>query len=67
MNDFLFHNNHDGTFTKITNTTMVNDNLWGSSCQWIDYDNNGYIDLFVTNTNGNNVIKVMEHLQNLIL
>lgn len=50
--DFLYRNNGDGTFTRVLNQPMVMDEFWGSSCSWIDYDNNGYLDLFVTNTGG---------------
>jgi hypothetical protein len=43
----LFHNNGDGTFTRITTGSLVNDraNSWG--CVWGDYDNDGFLDLFV--------------------
>ncbi len=50
-NDFLYHNNGNGTFTKITSGPPVTDGLWGSGCCWGDYDNDGYLDLFVTNNN----------------
>lgn len=52
LNDFLYHNNGDGTFTRILNGPVVNDGLWGSACDWADYDNNGFLDLFVTNSGG---------------
>ena len=44
----LFENNGDGTFTKITSGVIVNDGF-SSGCSWGDYDNDGYLDLFVTN------------------
>jgi photosystem II stability/assembly factor-like uncharacterized protein len=50
-NDFLYHNNHDGTFTRILNGPEVNDGMYGSGCAWGDYDNDGYLDLFVANCN----------------
>ncbi|MEO8210212.1 MAG: FG-GAP-like repeat-containing protein, partial [bacterium] len=49
LNDFLYHNNGDGTFTRIFNQPIVTDQAWGSCCSWFDYDNNGYLDLFVSN------------------
>ncbi len=49
INDFLYHNNKDGTFSRIVSGPIVNDGLWGTACQWSDYDNNGFLDLFVTN------------------
>lgn len=54
QNDYLYHNNGDETFTKIINLPMVNDNRWGNSCGWADFDNNGYLDLFVSNNSSNN-------------
>jgi hypothetical protein len=46
---FLYHNNGDGTFTKVTSGSLVNDlgNFCGSA--WGDYDNDGFLDLFVAN------------------
>lgn len=49
-NDFLYHNNGNGTFTRINTGPEVNDGLWGSGCTWGDYDNDGRLDLYVTNT-----------------
>jgi hypothetical protein len=45
--NFLYHNNGDGTFTRITTGSPVNDynDSWG--CSWADYDNDGFLDLFV--------------------
>jgi len=55
LKNFLYHNNSDGTFTRITNGIVANDpgigNANGGSqgCAWGDYDNDGFLDLFVTN------------------
>jgi hypothetical protein len=45
--NFLYHNNGDGTFRKVTSGSLVND--LGHSCgsAWGDYDNDGFLDLFV--------------------
>src|SRR5262249_28387663 len=45
----LYHNNGDGTFTKITQGDVVSSAMtsWGAS--WVDYDNDGFLDLFVSN------------------
>jgi len=49
-NNFLYRNNTDGTFTKILGGSLVNDGGAGSSgCAWGDYDNDGFLDLFVVN------------------
>ncbi len=49
--NFLYHNERNGTFRKITTGDIVNDTSWGISGSWVDYDNDGYLDLFVTNWN----------------
>ncbi|MDR3665236.1 MAG: FG-GAP-like repeat-containing protein [Ignavibacteriaceae bacterium] len=51
--NFLYHNERNGTFRKITTGDIVNDISWGISGSWVDYDNDGYLDLFVANFNGN--------------
>ena len=48
----LYHNNRNGTFTKITEGAIVNDISWGSGCAWGDYNNDGWLDLYVTNGGG---------------
>lgn len=45
----LYHNNHDGTFTDVTDRAGVANNLWGMTPLWFDYDNDGYLDLYVPN------------------
>jgi hypothetical protein len=51
----LYHNNGDGTFTDVTSRAGVSGALadgrkpWAVSAAWIDYDNDGRLDLFVTN------------------
>jgi hypothetical protein len=54
--NFLYHNNGDGTFTKITSGVIVNDIGNGHGCAWADYDNDGYLDLFVANRLGSNFL-----------
>jgi ASPIC and UnbV/FG-GAP-like repeat/Immunoglobulin domain len=55
-NDFLYHNNGDGTFTKITNSVAVNDAASSWAAAWGDYDNDGFLDLFVSNRDGANFL-----------
>ncbi|MGC9197999.1 MAG: CRTAC1 family protein [Acidobacteriaceae bacterium] len=45
----LFHNNHDGTFTNVTEHAGVANDRWGYGCVVADYDNQGWPDLYVTN------------------
>jgi hypothetical protein len=45
----LYHNNGDGTFTKVTRGSLVNEAGYSFGCAWGDYDNDGFLDLFVSN------------------
>ncbi len=47
--NFLFHNNGNNTFTKITSGSLVTDALVSRSVNWTDADNDGDLDLFVSN------------------
>ena len=44
----LYHNNHDGTFTDVTSRAGLDRSGWGQGGCVGDYDNDGYLDLFVT-------------------
>ena len=47
----LFHNEGGGKFSNVTKTARVGGrtNEWSTSAAWIDYDNDGDLDLFVCN------------------
>jgi len=49
--DNLYHNNRDGTFTDVSRKSGVADNehRYGLTAIWSDLENNGKLDLFVTN------------------
>jgi len=53
--NYLYHNNGDGTFTDVTEKAGVSGvsasgkKLWGLAAAWVDYDNDGKLDLFVVN------------------
>ena len=49
----LFRNNHDGTFTDVTQKAGVANDRWGLGCAVGDYDNDGWPDLYVTNLGRN--------------
>ena len=55
-NNFLYHNNGNGSFTKITTGAIVNDGGNSTGCAWADYDKDGYVDLFVCNRNQPNFL-----------
>lgn len=45
----LFHNNHDGTFTDVSEKAGITNGRWGFGCGVADYDNDGWPDLYVSN------------------
>ena len=51
----LYHNNRDGTFSDVTDKAIVPGTGYGLGCIWGDYDNDGHPDLFVTQY-GRNVL-----------
>jgi hypothetical protein len=53
--DWLFHNNGDGTFTDVAATAgMGADASIAVGVAWADYDNDGYLDLYVGNLETDN-------------
>ncbi|MEX2262161.1 MAG: CRTAC1 family protein [Bryobacteraceae bacterium] len=47
--DRFFVNNGDGTFKDITETAIGFDTKKGMNVDWGDFDNDGYLDIYVTN------------------
>ena len=51
----LYHNNGNGTFTDVTQKAGVaggsykGQKMWSAAAGWVDYDNDGKLDLFVSN------------------
>jgi len=51
----LYRNNHDGTFIDVTDKagvgmpTYKGEKMWSAAAGWFDYDNDGKLDLFVSN------------------
>jgi enediyne biosynthesis protein E4 len=47
----LFQNNGDGTFTDVTRKAGLyqEEVRWGTGCTFLDYDRDGFLDLFVAN------------------
>jgi hypothetical protein len=45
----LYHNNGDGTFTRVAMGSIADDLGNSFGCIWGDYDRDGFLDLFVSN------------------
>jgi len=55
--NYLYQNNGDGSFTEIITGDIVTDVGSSVGATWGDYDNDGYLDLYVTNfSNINNIL-----------
>jgi enediyne biosynthesis protein E4 len=48
QSNYLFHNNGDGSFAAVSNASIVSDIAEHRSVTWVDYDSDGYVDLFST-------------------
>jgi hypothetical protein len=46
---YLLHNNHDGTFTNVTDHAGISGASQSHSATWLDYDEDGWPDLYVAN------------------
>ena len=46
----LYHNNGDGTFTDVTTQSGAINVAGALGVTWEDYDNDGYLDLYIVNT-----------------
>ena len=47
--NFLWHNNGNLTFTDVSRETGTAETGWGWGAKFFDYDNDGWLDLYVTN------------------
>jgi hypothetical protein len=49
--NILYRNNGDGTFTDVTRQVGLihPDSRWGSGCAFLDYNRDGWLDLFIAN------------------
>ncbi len=45
----LYRNNGDGTFTDVTRSAGIDGTSWGTSAAFLDYDQDGHLDLYVAN------------------
>jgi enediyne biosynthesis protein E4 len=53
----LYHNKGDGTFEDVTDKAGVADESWGCGVSAGDYDNDGHIDLYITNFGANRLYR----------
>ena len=53
----LYRNNGDGTFTDVTEASGVGDTGYGHGCAVGDYNNDGQLDLYVTNYGTNRLYR----------
>ena len=54
QNNYLYKNNGDGSFTKVTGGVIVSEGGHSHGSAFSDYDNDGDLDLVVANDNGQN-------------
>ncbi|MCB2220874.1 MAG: VCBS repeat-containing protein [Bacteroidetes bacterium] len=54
--NWFYINNGNGTFTKVTDSPLVNEANWASGSAWGDYDKDGDLDLAVGGYDGNNML-----------
>src|SRR5947208_13265502 len=55
--DYLLRNNGDGTFTDVTKQAHLGDTAWSSGVAVGDYNNDGFLDLYVTNYGPNKLYR----------
>ena len=57
VSNALYRNNGDGTFTDVTDKAGVGNRYWGMGVAAGDYDNDGWVDLFVCNYGPNTLYR----------
>jgi hypothetical protein len=55
--DYLLRNNGNGTFTDVTREAHLGDSGWHSGCAVGDYNNDGYLDIYVTSFGPNKLYR----------
>lgn len=55
LKNALYHNNHDGTFTDVTDKAGVAGGTFGMGVAAADYDGDGWVDLYITSY-GRNIL-----------
>ncbi|MFN4255411.1 MAG: FG-GAP-like repeat-containing protein [Saprospiraceae bacterium] len=52
-NNLFYLNNGNGAFAQVTVGQLVNDGGYSETAAWGDYNSDGWVDLYVTNSDGN--------------
>ena len=52
LRNYFYHNNGNGTFTKVETGRIATDSGSATTAAWEDFDNDGNLDLFVTQNTG---------------
>jgi PKD repeat protein len=60
--NWLFKNNGDGTFTRISGLEINSNSSISITASWGDYDNDGFLDLFVGNGSTSSSVKQHNYL-----
>lgn len=55
--NYLYHNDGGGTFSRITSGVIVSEVKWSTSAAWADYDNDGDLDIIVSNYGANSLFR----------
>ena len=55
--DYLLRNNGNGTFTDVTREAHLGDSGWHSGCAVGDYNNDGFLDIYVTSFGPNKLYR----------
>lgn len=56
--NYFYHNNGDGTFTEVGNSANLDDYIFGMTATADDFDNDGDLDIYITNGTVGNLHKV---------
>ena len=60
----LYRNNGERSFTDVSEIAGVRDGAWGWGAEWLDYDNDGDLDLIMTNGMDNPASDEENHFNN---
>lgn len=62
--NYFYQNNGNGTFTQLPNAILGNQGTYSETASWGDYDGDGLVDLYITNSGGNKVNQLFQNQGN---